>query len=1003
MKKNIFKSLFMSVLCILAVSCEDTDDFVNTLDTNKTQIMFSIGMDSPIARSGATWGGDYDPSDGGDAYDNRINPDQLYVKITHEGQTYDVEKILKWQDKDNLSSHTFVGEVDIDLKGQTKTMKNARIEVFANWNPEADNGDVFGQNAEYIPMWGVQTATITLAPGKRETLNTISLIRAMAKLQVNLTKQMFNEYALQKVTLNKHNTTGFCLPTGNATVQHTTILGLEEVLNPKTDANQSALELPVVVENSMYVVYLPEVKNDGETDEDLLKITVQLAQKVDGKVTDNIEEGSFFIKDYSDAENPKVIDIVRNHWYKYEIKGFAASEIQLNYAVLDWNEIGIEIGGDGFLFLNKDVIEIYNSNIDADQLKFSSSSPIKSIVLKDSYKHYRNGEIKETPVGETADEVYAYYMNKSGILTQLSDAVLLSNIIANVKEEDQDVLNGGIVINSPFMANTSAEEIALQSDTHYNTIRYLEFEVENIQGLKATFRVMQYPPVVITNEEGYFSYRDDHNITDEDEVAHFLRHKGDHSLFLSGIQPYHEHDWSNEVNQSAEWHDLPVYQRDYGWAGPACPGSYADALGWDEMRYGFGKNPVTFVNHAGTATLSGSYSGGYRTVDGPAPTVYFLRNRYNNLPGATNNDSKGLAIGYPYEVDGKTYRRHYTWDMQAVFWQKAVYEVLTEDKTYSIPVLDTPLICETCTRNLSINKNPFRDYILASECNYKSSHKGKHTKTRTFKVGETTVVVHKGSAAIHPIATNSTSDGWRKYSSAIWTIPVMNPQGTGYNWGSTGDSNPAPSFYNHRMYHIKSTISTGDDIIGVPTIVDGNGNKLNFMDEDDMKIGVTENSASNANKISPFLAVASELGETYYADVVRRAAVYGYPVPDVKKLYALAVRHCREYVETTYNDKNNNYRRDDDEEVVHYHDWRLPTKAEIEMIISYQDNSPAMDRLLTGQYYFCVTGNGDSDNIADIHNWTSSAVPNHKETKTGYYIRCVRDVKPDGKNGTIEK
>ena len=322
MKKNIFKSLFMSVLCILAVSCQDTDDFVNTLeiDSNKTQIMFSVGMDSPIARSRATWGEDYDPSDGGDTYDNSINPSQLYVKITHGGQTYDVVKILKWQDKNNASSHTFVGEVDIDLKGQTKTMENAKIEVFANWNPDAENGDEFSQGADYIPMWGVQTATITLAPGKRETLSSIYLLRAMAKLQVNLNKEMFNEYALKSVTLNKHNTTGNCLPAGASAAANTRELGLETVLNAKKDATQSALQLPVAVKDSMYVVYLPEVENDGETDEDLLKITVQLAEKKNGERTGNTEEGSFFIKDYTNPDDPVVMDIVRNHWYKIDIK-----------------------------------------------------------------------------------------------------------------------------------------------------------------------------------------------------------------------------------------------------------------------------------------------------------------------------------------------------------------------------------------------------------------------------------------------------------------------------------------------------------------------------------------------------------------------------------------------------------------------------------------------------------------------------------------------------------
>ena len=56
-------------------------------------------------------------------------------------------------------------------------------------------------------------------------------------------------------------------------------------------------------------------------------------------------------------------------------------------------------------------------------------------------------------------------------------------------------------------------EAAGGAETHYNTIRYLEFEVTNEQGMKATFRVMQYPIIYITHVMGYYSYRDDFNGT----------------------------------------------------------------------------------------------------------------------------------------------------------------------------------------------------------------------------------------------------------------------------------------------------------------------------------------------------------------------------------------------------------------------------------------------------------------------------------------------------------
>jgi hypothetical protein len=58
-------------------------------------------------------------------------------------------------------------------------------------------------------------------------------------------------------------------------------------------------------------------------------------------------------------------------------------------------------------------------------------------------------------------------------------------------------------------ALTAIQNSATSGDTHYNTIRYLEFEVKNAEGLTATFRVMQYPVIYITNKLCWFSYRDD--------------------------------------------------------------------------------------------------------------------------------------------------------------------------------------------------------------------------------------------------------------------------------------------------------------------------------------------------------------------------------------------------------------------------------------------------------------------------------------------------------------
>lgn len=888
MKKFFLHILLVGVLGMLAVSCSDEFDSLG-LDSNKTQVVFSIGMDSPIARSRAAWGEGYNPSDGGDAYDNRINPDQLYVKITHGGQTYDVKKILKWQDGKNLSSHTFVGEVDIDLKGQEKDMAGARIEVFANWNPDAENGNVFSQGADYIPMWGVQTADITLAPGKREELSTISLIRAMAKLQVNLTKEMFNEYALKKVSLSKYNTTGYCLPTGSATAQHTTNLGLEEVLNPKTDANQSALELPVVVEDSMYVVYLPEVVNDGETDEKLLKITVQLAEKKDGKLTGNTEEGNFFIKDYADADNPKVIDIVRNHWYKYEIKGFAASEIQLNYAVLDWNEIGIEIGGEGFLFLNKDVIEIYNANSDTEQLKFSSSSPIDSIKLVDLYTHETDGDIIEG----AGDGVNAYYISKFGQKIQLGtdpgfDFKDKEAILANEKSVlnaitatfDPTATEGNIKINSPFIGHSDF------SDSHNDTPRYLEFKVYS-GDLWATFRVVQYPPVVITNEEGFFSYRDDfceghHELGTNQPPVHWLNYQ-QKAYILAFLQ-------DTEIHQVD-----PLLKDQFGHeysSISSCPGAKytfkelllaeGNMIWYKSSTYPYGEFLRDYYDRMGTAGEDQLVGVPYRDVD------------YVH-PNSSSIDQTLLANLKGTDRDG-WWRKHYTGSMTEFFMSKVIYKV-------------------------------YREGIDNNGQGYKRL---------------------PGQADIYHHFPNG-NGGWR-LANKIVNVNTL-------------------QFNNNRMYHIKTQQITDKFIIGYPEFVEGDSVLI-------------ENKA-NANLVSPSFMVASQLGTTEMPKN-DHPGIYEDASPQI--IYDMAKIHCKQYVETKFEDNNGNGIPEPElgEKVTYYRNWRLPTKAEIDFIIKYQNSSRAMDVLLTGQRYACVTGDKDilfSDELEGYKN-------------SGYFMRCVRDVKP---------
>ena len=917
MKKWFLNMLVVCVLGALAVSCSDEYDVLG-LDSRKAQVMFSVAMDTPSARSRATWGEEYTPSDLGDAYDNHIDINQLVVKIEASGNTYEVKDIVKWKDGET-NEYKFVGVVENVTTA--KELKNIKIQVFANMGTDGSM-TTFKQDAENIPMWGMTSMSeLKLAPGTRQELLPIYLLRAMAKIEVSLNEEMAGEYALTGVKLNKHNPMGYSLPTIPSDAAHTTDLDQEDVINVNPSQTQTELAFAAAEEGKKYIVYLPEVKN-GTSETDYLNIQVELTAKdADGKLTESVETGNFNVMDYSDVDNPVAIDIVRNHWYKYTVSGFAASEIQVEYKAIPWTNVNIEIGGEGFLFLNKDVIEIYNSNVSEGGLKFSSSSPIKSIVLKDLYTHDRDGNIVEG----TTDGVSAYYISKFGQKIQLGtdpgfdisdkeaalarESVILSKISATA---EANTLNGGITITSPFMAEPASEVPELQQNSHYDTPRYLEFLVTNEQDLTATFRVMQYPPVVITNIEGYFSYREDFRISDLNHTYDINQFSGSYPscitmpvdngepthyhnpttpfFVLAGFYPYHEHEW-DPVNKRMI--KSPTEPTD---AHGTCP-EVKKYDGFDEIISGlmerdyhrvdeYKGSPISGVYHRthylwndGTAFVGGNIGKPANYYQNVGP-VYEKQHEVDDIDSET-----GEVIGK--KTITKYYRRHYTGDSFNIFYSKFVELPINSDGT---------------------------GVIGSQRCQY---------------------------------------DYTAPYT--MWSV-----------WYPNG---------NHRMYHIRTTVTSDDYIIGKPNMITVDGRTY------------TGEGEANSRMVSPSFMVASMLGES---SVPKDRD--GYIVPKEGGLYPLAQRQCEQYVETHFEDVNGNGTWEEGEPVTHYNDWRLPTKAEVALIAKYQNDSRAMDYLLPGETYYCASA------VSGVY--TAETVlsdPIEGATKEGYYMRCVRDVKPNEK------
>lgn len=158
------------------------------------------------------------------------------------------------------------------------------------------------------------------------------------------------------------------------------------------------------------------------------------------------------------------------------------------YSVEDWTEVTVEVGKEEnkpqYLQLNTDHVDMYNINTDDSTLQFASSSNITSVTLLE-----------------------AYYFNSTDTRINLQSSDAADQSVYGQIEADYtpNVLNGHITVFSPFVAEAGV----VDADSHKNTVRYMTFEVQNADGLKAQFTVAQYPTLYITNEHGLYSYRED--------------------------------------------------------------------------------------------------------------------------------------------------------------------------------------------------------------------------------------------------------------------------------------------------------------------------------------------------------------------------------------------------------------------------------------------------------------------------------------------------------------
>lgn len=604
----------------------------------------------------------------------------------------------------------------------------------------------------------------------------------------------------------------------------------------------------------------------------------------------------------------------------------------IEYETLPWQAVGIDVGNDenrpAYLELNTDLVEIYNANFDNTSLSFSSSSAIRSITLKDVYKQNDNG----TFTSET-DSYYAYYINKFGVKTSLSETI--RNTISATAEKN--VLNGAISILSPIVPAKSAE------------IEKLILEQLGPAPTAPTLTEPTYDGTIPTAPTVVPAAAEP-DIEDEEYTK-------------------------PESITNGNWSDI-WYSDNYGWTYNGNNANQSTERTRTRTRtntlteYRYEKNEddtYTFLKRTARQEETETQTSTRQSTRNPwgaiVASTTISASTYSEWTSDTSTQASWNAAVTAY----KSYQQYlidkakYEADM-AVLNEKPEYQQYLADKAaYDAALADyNAQLADYNERAAAI-----REAAKGEETHYNTIRylefevENEQGMKATFRVMQYPVIYITHVMGYYSYRDDFNGTTWEKrgnpssinncdWSSGKWTYThntsdradagifrskVYNPGGsTGnypidyYYWGSNGRSfYNAGSLSNPRMYHVRVTATSDTYIVGRPRFIDDNGNPSS-----DIENGFTDDSDENAKLVSPSFMLASQLGATQS------------PGTDDEDM-PVAADHCRQYVEVA----------DDGTE---YHDWRLPTAAEIDIIIKLQNNSQAMDEVLSGVSYWSASG-----------------------------------------------
>ena len=344
--------------CIALVSCDQGDTGAENTEAHITLTLCLKGTDTdnntrigqPGGKQLASRSEDDETDEPGTEMENSIDLSRFHVVFYQANQQ--MAGILQNMVLVHLGGNIYrlTGSLPVSNKVLVGNHFEGKMVIYANFDmSEADlqkdynDTDIaqksfdYEANPEYLPMWGVKKVAFTLAAGKRQDFSDIDLLRAVAKVKVNLSNDMKNNgWSIYSMQLFNYNNKGYCMPGKYAECEQTASL-THEAFEHFLDSKQT---VGITMKDNV-PIYLPEYQNNGKEDANKCVIKLKLASngKVELDTSGNEKEYTLRFIDYTDqgTEGTTTNDIMRDHYYTFEVYKGSNGQNLVKLTVRKWN------------------------------------------------------------------------------------------------------------------------------------------------------------------------------------------------------------------------------------------------------------------------------------------------------------------------------------------------------------------------------------------------------------------------------------------------------------------------------------------------------------------------------------------------------------------------------------------------------------------------------------------------------------------------------------------